>query len=236
MKASRAADAIAHDASDAAAAPDTAAYIALRLRALPQHNAASLRGVRREISARIRNLPSTAVLRLAAELLQTRAPGSHVVVYELILHHPAALSAVRAPDLRRLGKDMASWAEVDTVACYVAGRAWRAGQIDDEEIASWTRSSSRWWRRAALVSTVPLNVKAQGGTGDAARTLAMCTLLLDDRDALVVKAMSWALRELAARDPAAARAFLARHDARLARRVLREVRSKLDTGRKTDRQ
>ena len=50
---------------------------------------------------------------------------------------------------------------------------------------------------------------------------------------LLVKACSWALRELGERDPKAVRAFL-RHQT-LAPRVVREVRRKLDTGRKAKR-
>ena len=70
--------------------------------------------------------------------------------------------------------------------------------------------SDRWWRRAALVSTVPLNLRAAGGTGDTSRTLAICEQLAADRDDMVVKALSWALRELSVRwDPDAVRAFLA---------------------------
>ena len=49
---------------------------------------------------------------------------------------------------------------------------------------------------------------------------------------MVVKAVSWALRELAIWDPAAVRAFLAAHDRELAARVKREARSKLETGLK----
>jgi 3-methyladenine DNA glycosylase AlkD len=50
---------------------------------------------------------------------------------------------------------------------------------------------------------------------------------------MVVKALSWALRELVVWDPRAVRGFLeARGDA-LAPRVRREVRNKLETGRKT---
>jgi 3-methyladenine DNA glycosylase AlkD len=64
------------------------------------------------------------------------------------------------------------------------------------------------------------------------RTLAVCRLLVDDRDDMVVKAMSWALRELVAHDPDALWAFLAEYDDRLAARVRREVRNKLTTGLK----
>ena len=48
-----------------------------------------------------------------------------------------------------------------------------------------------------------------------------------------MKAMSWALRSLATRDPAAASSFLAAHGEDLAARVRREVRRKLETGRKS---
>jgi 3-methyladenine DNA glycosylase AlkD len=50
---------------------------------------------------------------------------------------------------------------------------------------------------------------------------------------MVVKAMSWALRELAKRDPHAVRAFLSTHGQRAAARVRREVTNKLTTGRKS---
>ncbi len=47
--------------------------------------------------------------------------------------------------------------------------------------------------------------------------------------------MSWALRELATRDPAAARAFVAKHRGTLAPRVVREGGNKLATGLKNPR-
>ena len=99
----------------------------------------------------------------------------------------------------------------------------------------WAKSKDRWWRRAALVSTVPLNVKARGGRGDARRTLRICALLIDDRDEMIVKALSWALRALVERDPNAARQFVEENRARLPALVLREVRHKLVTGRKNSR-
>jgi 3-methyladenine DNA glycosylase AlkD len=85
------------------------------------------------------------------------------------------------------------------------------------------------------VSTVPLNVKSHGGTGDAKRTLAVCRLLVDDRDDMVVKALSWALRALSKREPNRVEAFLKKYEERLASLVKREVRNKLTTGRKDGR-
>jgi 3-methyladenine DNA glycosylase AlkD len=59
--------------------------------------------------------------------------------------------------------------------------------------------------------------------------------LIDDRDDMVVKALSWALRELAKRDAAAVEGFLSSNGSTLAPRVIREVRSKLRTGLKNPR-
>jgi 3-methyladenine DNA glycosylase AlkD len=53
---------------------------------------------------------------------------------------------------------------------------------------------------------------------------------------MVVKAMSWALRELVVHDPAAVRGFLQEHGSTLAPRVKREVGNKLLTGLKNPKQ
>jgi 3-methyladenine DNA glycosylase AlkD len=118
-------------------------------------------------------------------------------------------------------------------ACIVAGPVWERGALPDAEIARWAASPNRWWRRAAVVSTVALNsLHAAEGRGDAKRTLNVCRLVWNDRDPMVVKAVSWALRALAKRDPAAVKEFLAAEGASGPALVLREVRSKLATGLK----
>jgi 3-methyladenine DNA glycosylase AlkD len=155
------------------------------------------------------------------------------VAYELVHYHKAAFASLRAKHLKQLGRVLDSWYHVDTFAPYLSGPAWREGQIDDAVIHAWAKSKDRWWRRAALVSTIGLNNKARGGRGDTPRTLAVCELLIDDRDDMVVKAMSWALRELSKRDPKAIEQFTNKHRAKLAPRVLREVGNKLRTGLKT---
>jgi 3-methyladenine DNA glycosylase AlkD len=60
-------------------------------------------------------------------------------------------------------------------------------------------------------------------------------LLASDRDDMVVKGMSWALRELIPVDRRAVERFLRKHDDTLAARVKREVRNKLTTGLKNPR-
>jgi 3-methyladenine DNA glycosylase AlkD len=197
--------------------------------------AAPLRRVRREFSRRLKTEEPARIVKLALELQQRGGVGHRIVACELVHHHRGALASLRARDLEAFGRGLDGWGSVDVFACYLAGPAWREGQVSDALIRRWARSRDRWWRRAALVSTVPLNSPARGGRGDTPRTVALCRLLVADRDDMVVKAMSWALRELAKRDPAAARRFLRDHGERLAARVVREVGNKLATGLKNPR-
>jgi 3-methyladenine DNA glycosylase AlkD len=155
--------------------------------------------------------------------------------YELIRFEPAALEAITAAEVEAMGEGLASWGEIDAYARLLAGPAWLAGALPDEMIGRWAASPDRWRRRSALVSTVALNSKVDGGAGDAPRTLAVCEALAGDGDDMVVKALSWALRALSERDPGAVRAFLERHEEVLAARVRREVSSKLATGLKSPR-
>jgi 3-methyladenine DNA glycosylase AlkD len=208
------------------------AEIVACLGAMPHANTADVRALRREYSKRLAKESPPIVRAMALLLLHDPGFLCRFVAYELVTHHRATLQSLTGKDLERFGKGIASWAAVDTFASYVSGPAWREKQVEDKVIHGWARSSDRWWRRAALVSTVPLNNKTRGGHGDTARTLAVCGLLVSDPDDMVVKALSWALRELAKRDPAAVRAFLKKHDAVLAKRVVREVTNKLKTGLK----
>jgi 3-methyladenine DNA glycosylase AlkD len=204
------------------------------LAAMPRQDAASFRLVRREWSIRLKDFPGTMVISLAKQLVPL-GTWERIIAYEIIVNHKDALDALTPKAVTSLGKDMKSWGEVDCFACYIAGPAWRQGNISDKLIQSWAQFPDRWWRRAALVSTVALNNRARGGKGDVVRTLKICRMLLPDRDDMVVKALSWALRELSKREPLTVSSFLEQHDEQLAPRVKREVTNKLKTGLKNPR-
>jgi 3-methyladenine DNA glycosylase AlkD len=208
-----------------------AGEIEKQLQQLANPSTAQVRAVRREFSRRLAKASASDVLNLALLLRDQQ----RFVAYELVCYHRAALHSLGETELEQLGQGLASWDAVDTFACYLSGPAWRERQVPDALIHRWARSEDRWWRRAALVSTVPLNNKARGGRGDAPRTLAVCRLLVGDRDDMVFKALSWALRELAKRDPQAVQEFLSENDQALAPRVRREVQHKLTTGLKNPR-
>jgi len=214
---------------------DAASLIASELRSLKCVNAPALHAVRKRHSSVVRGWRGTDVVALANVVLDSNEPGRNVIAHGLILHHERSIDSLRLKDVERLGRFIGSWSDVDVFACYVSGPAWRAGRISDSAVHRWARSENRWWRRTALVSTIPLNVKNQGGEGDAARTLAVCEFLVDDRDDMVVKALSWALRAAAACDPKSVEGFLDEQECRLTPRVLREVRNKIRTGLKNPR-
>jgi 3-methyladenine DNA glycosylase AlkD len=200
------------------------------LEALPARRTAHIRAVRRNYSLALKHADADLVLELARLLFQER--WTRWFAFELIRHHPVAFQQVGPAELEEFGQGMDSWDTVDTFARTLAGPAWLKGQIAEDLIHHWARSSDLWWRRAALVSTVALNLRSQGGPGDVPRTLAVCRLLVEDQEDMVVKAMSWALRELVVHDPLAVQAFLDEHAEVVHARIKREVGNKLRTGLK----
>lgn len=176
-----------------------------------------------------RKVETDDVVGLAKALVASGGFESRGVAYVLLGRKRPVLDA---KTVEQLGKGNDNWGCVDGFATLVAGPAWRRGDISDATIRKWARSKDRWWRRTALVSTVALNLKSRGGLGDAPRTLMICEMLVADHDDMVVKAMSWALRQLSGWEPGAVRRFLDEHRDELHPRVLREVRRKLATGRK----
>jgi 3-methyladenine DNA glycosylase AlkD len=194
---------------------------------------ASLRAVRRKYSRALQTAPAPVVLKLARTLIDRGAP--RWVAYELVQYHPEAFDALNLKTLEQLGQGIDSWWTVDAFGRSLTGPAWLHGNIADAAVKRWARSKDRWWRRTALVSTVALNTKSQGGLGDAERTLEICGMLADDWDDMIVKALSWALRALAPHQPQAVSKFLRGHDDQLAARVKREAMHKLTTGLKNPR-
>ena len=217
-------------AGEAMIAAQVASRIDADIRALDVRNTPSVRKVRRRYSRLYGEADAAFIIDLARELMENQ--GHRWVAYELLRDHEAAFQSLGEAELEAFGRGMDSWHAVDSFARTLSGPAWLHGQVSDEVIHRWAHSEDRWWRRAALVSTVALNVRSHGGTGDVVRTLAVCRLLVDDRDDMVVKALSWALRQLVVHDRDAVWAFLREYEDRLAARVKREVRNKLTTGLK----
>jgi 3-methyladenine DNA glycosylase AlkD len=135
-------------------------------------------------------------------------------------------------------------------------RTWLAGQVGWAEIditcqSAWTDKEvlARWpeWdafleelsgtsnvslRRASLVLLVtPLRRTADPRLTQ--RALANVRRLQHERDRMIAKAVSWALRSMIAAQPDTVRTYLDAHTGALQPIIVREVRKKLETGRKS---
>jgi 3-methyladenine DNA glycosylase AlkD len=208
-----------------------------RLNLLATHATAEVRSLRREFSRRIAKQAPENIHALAFALLRENSGTLRFIAYEILSSHRAAFQQLTADDILKLGKGLDSWSSVDTFAMILSGPAWAQGRLPDKLIVAWAHSQDhskdRWWRRTALVSTIALS--RRGHPEDLAKVFKICTYLVSDRDDMVVKALSWALREAAKKHPAEVKAFLAEHKEALAARVIREVRNKLSTGLKSPR-
>ena len=127
----------------------------------------------------------------------------------------------------------AGWAEVDTTC----QSAW----TDKEVLARWkdwgpfldelSQAGNISLRRASLVLLVtPLRHNAEPRLTQ--RALANVQRLQGERDRMITKAVSWVLRSMVAEQPETVRHYLDKHAGELQATVLREVRKKLETGRK----
>ncbi len=186
----------------------------------------------RKYKATLKQESGEYVYKLGLALLKFNTTECHGLAYELIAGHREARDSLTIKRIETLGAGIDNWGWVDFFCCNLVGQAWQNGQLSDGSIRRWARSPDQWWRRAAVVATVPLNTKSRGGMGDRARTLMICQMLVSDNSIMVQKAISWALRMLVSWDRKAVERFLANNETKTSARVKREVRRKLTTGKK----
>ena len=131
------------------------------------------------------------MLELARALFHTY--GYRLYAIKFLLFHEEALEILGEKEVEEFRAGINDWGATDGFARGCAGPAWVRGRISDMLVHTPARSTARWWWRAAPVSTVALNVRACGGAGGTKRALSIWKLLVDDKDDMVVKGMSWAL-------------------------------------------
>lgn len=190
-----------------------------------------LRELRKRWSVALKPEAAATVLAAAMRLEGRQPQEGKWIAYELVRHHPGAFAAVGEAEVEDFAARIASWYATDAFGTILSGPLWAKGRLDDPLFEAWSRSESRWLRRSALVATVGLN----GVTPRPDVTFELCLRLAGDRDDMVEKAASWALRYLSQKDRAAVDAFWAEHAEAFRPRVKREVRHKLATGVKTPR-
>ena len=171
-------------------------------------------------------------LELAKQLVNTDIFECQHIAFEYLGRDKKALHELSEQDIYDFDRNLDNWVAVDCFSAYLLGYAWRENKVSTEKVKSYMGSEDFWRRRIPIVATVSLNQKARGGSGDAKRTIEICTLAVDDHQDMINKALSWALRELAKIEKEPVYNFITKHEEKLHPRVLREVRHKLNTGRK----
>lgn len=118
--------------------------------------------------------------------------------------------------LRGLAAEADDWISVDTLAATI-GPGILAEPYRWAELEQLVYSPSRWERRlvGSTIATIPFADRGAGRTRDVAdRGIALVGLLIGDSEPDVQKALSWALRNLAAIDRAGVTAFCRREAVR----------------------
>jgi 3-methyladenine DNA glycosylase AlkD len=197
-------------------------------------NTPNLRRVRQKYSKMFTQTAPEQILDFARYLISHYNYGLLGIgfAFEIIYYHKTAIKSIGVKELEEFGKQINSWEAAEIFAGCLAGPAWRKNQAPDELISSWANSVDFWWRRAALICTIALNKRSWGGHGDIFRTLKICRILVADKNDMVIKALSWTLRELIPHDRESVSSFLRENENVLASRVKREVKNKLTTGLK----
>jgi 3-methyladenine DNA glycosylase AlkD len=177
-----------------------------------------LTAITRGLRARTRRDRPGALLDIADHLLRDEVIELHWLAFDL-LDRAITGEPERAWQLVRTeARTVSDWITVDSLA-HVAGRGVLAEPFRWAELEQLVYSPSRWERRLAgsTIATIPFVDRVEGRTPAVARHgLGIVGDLIGDAEPDVQKALSWALRNLAAVDRDAVIAFLER-EARRAR-------------------
>jgi 3-methyladenine DNA glycosylase AlkD len=186
----------------------------------------------KELCKQTKPLNNQEKLDLIKELIDKDIFELQQIAFEYLQTEKNLYKALTEDFIESIEKNLDNWLSVDYFGAIVVGCAWRENLISIEKVKSYLNSNDFWIRRIAIVATVSLNQKARGGYGDSKRTIEICRLVVDDHNDMIVKALSWALRELAKIDNESVLEFIEQYKDRLHKKVIREVTNKLETGLK----
>jgi len=192
----------------------------------------NLKTVLNELKKQTKNLIFPEKIDLAVKLNQTSIFECQQVAFEYIGNDKNVASKLTENDIDRLEQNLDNWISVDYFGALIVGNAWRCKNITIDKVKTYLKSADFWIRRIAIVATVSLNQKARGGFGDNKQTLEICQMVVADHNEMIIKALSWALRELAKIDKTPVIEFVDLNKNKLNKKVLREVINKLETGKK----
>jgi 3-methyladenine DNA glycosylase AlkD len=124
---------------------------------------------------------------------------------------------------------LSDWGTTDSLGGGLLGEMILEDVITIDDLVEYREFPSVWGKRMLIVATVRPFRK---GHGDIERYFEVLSWYADSKEKMIVKAVSWALREATKSRPDKVQAFIDQYEDVLHSLVLREVRNKLKTGLK----
>lgn len=178
-------------------------------------------------------LTPDAAIPLLAELYEGNSVEEPILAGLLLARLPKVRAALSLETFGGWLDKLQGWVEVDSTCQSSFGPKDLYSRWDEWTafLRSMNASANINQRRASLVL---LNRTLRESDDPRAMTLALELIenVKAERDRLMTKAVSWVLREGTKRHKSAVAAYLDAHSAELASHVVREVRKKLETGKR----
>jgi 3-methyladenine DNA glycosylase AlkD len=172
---------------------------------------------------RRRNLPIEAVLAIADRLWRGGVLEERALAVVILGRFSRRLERRHWRRFEGWVSGLSNWAETDALCGEVLAPILARERALVARLGVWTRSRSRWRRRAAAVALVPL---ARRGAEHAA-AFRVCDRLAADRDDMVEKAIGWLLKEVSRTRPQDVCDYLLANLPRLSRTTVRYACEKL---------
>jgi len=173
------------------------------------------------------------VLSLVERLWSAESRDERALGLEILYLHPKIGSELGRDRFDRWRLDIDNWGVCDFLATRILG-PW--ADTDPEGRLSYLEDlvgdPHLYSRRLGIVASVHLN---RDGSTYGGWTLGQLDRVLDERDPMITKAVSWALRQMTRHQASDVAAYLESRGERIASLPRREVRNKLMTGRKSGR-
>lgn len=172
------------------------------------------------------------LLPLVETLWAGESREERLVALELLQHYPHLIPDLSWARFESWRQNLDAWELTDVLGVGVLG-PWVAHDTErrGHHLRELLSDEDVWSRRLGLVGGIGWH-RAQEGADLPLFVVELIDQAKDERHPLITKAVSWALRYLVKRHPAEVEAYLEENEAALAAHVLREVRNKLQTGRK----
>ena len=175
--------------------------------------------------------------RLVVDLVESLWAGEsrdeRMLGLEILYLYPDLVHGLKRDAFDRWRPEIDNWGVCDFVATRILG-PWAEAAPEDRlgYLEQLVGDPHLYSRRLGLVASVHLN---RDGSSFGAWTLRQVDRLIDERDPMITKAISWSLRQMTKHQAADVEAYLESRGERIAALARREVRNKLRTGRKSGR-